>query len=140
MGGTGGNGTSLPGNYGGTGAGLDHAWAKWAGLEIHGADGSLFNIGTNQTMITDSFGAADIGGTAWIGYVGHFGGGFLAGVAIEDANGGHYTARPARPGLRHILVFLQPGSTSRYSPVGGRVCARPICVAWAAWPGKEGSS
>jgi hypothetical protein len=85
--GTGGNGTSLPGNYGGTGAGLDHAWAKWAGLEIHGADGSLFNIGTNQTMITDSFGAADIGGTAWIGYVGHFGGGFLAGVAIEDANG-----------------------------------------------------
>ena len=50
-------------------------------------DGSLFNVGTNQTFITDSFGAPDIGGTAWIGYVGHFGGGFLAGVAIEDANG-----------------------------------------------------
>ena len=58
-----------------------------AGLEIHGADGSLFNVGTNQTFITDGFGAPDGGGTARIGYVGHFGGGFLAGVSIEDANG-----------------------------------------------------
>jgi hypothetical protein len=87
-------GGGMPGNYGGAGAGLDHAWFKWAGLEGHIDDGSLFNVGTNRTFITDSFGAPDIGGTGWLGYVGHFGGGFIAGVSIEDANG-HIQNGPA---------------------------------------------
>ena len=75
----------MPTNYGG-GASLDHAWFKWAGLEGHVADGSLFNVGANHAP-TDGFGAPDIGGAAWLGYVGHFGGGFYAGVSIEDPIG-----------------------------------------------------
>jgi len=75
----------MPTNYG-NGAGLDHAWFKWAGLEGHVADGSLFNVGANHAP-TDGFGAPDIGGAAWLGYVGQFGGGFTAGISIEDPIG-----------------------------------------------------
>ena len=75
----------MPTNYG-NGASLDHAWFKWAGLEGHVADGSLFNIGPNPQP-TDSFGAGDIGGAAYLAYVAQFGGGFMAGISIEDPIG-----------------------------------------------------
>ena len=75
----------MPTNYG-NGAGLDHAWFKWAGIEGHVADGSLFNIGSNHQP-TDGFGSPDIGGAAYLAYVASFGGGFSAGVSVEDPIG-----------------------------------------------------
>jgi len=83
----------LPSNYG-NGAALDHAWFKWAGLEGHVADGSLFNVGTNRAFPTDGFGAPDIGGASYLAYVAQFGGGFYAGVSVEDANGHRNFAAP----------------------------------------------
>ena len=82
-----GGGASVPGNFStGGGMGLDHAWFHIAGFEGGVAAGSYFNQSGLGT-ISDNFGAPDVGGKAYLGYTASFGGGFSAGVAIEDATG-----------------------------------------------------
>ena len=109
-------------NYG-NGASLDHAWFKWAGLEGHVADGSLFNIGSNHAP-TDGFGSPDIGGAAYLAYVAQFGGGFSAGLSIEDpighrANSPNVLAVAGPPAIPGYAVNAYQGS--KYPDVAARI-------------------
>jgi len=86
---TGGSGNGgLAGNYGASSSPLDHAWLKWAGLEAHLNDGSLFNNNAHSPAAVDEF-EADTGGAAFLAYIPHFAGGWYVGVSVEDAKS-HY--------------------------------------------------
>jgi len=110
-------GAGVPGNYStGGGFGLDHAFFKVGGLEGGVLNGSYFNQSGAGT-ITDNFGAPDIGGAAYLGYTASFGGGFFAGVAIED-------------NVQHLK--LAPGlvrTGEKYPDLAGKI---GISQAWGA--------